>query len=772
MHFRCTVPAHHLEPGAVVRVRGERWHVLRVVTYESCIVAELAGADRDNHGAIARFILPFEEIDRVPTPSPLPKRVRPVVFRSVARRVLSSAVPAWTSLRAAAKARVTLLPYQLEPALAMTRGLSCRFLLADAVGLGKTIQAALLIAELLARDRDSRILIVTPAGLREQWRDELRDRFGIEAEVIDAAALARATAALPAGVNPWAVPGVVLTSIDFVKRPEVIRALEPLVWDLIAFDEAHGLAGRSDRATAAELLARRGRRVVAITATPHSGDSRAYERLRALGRLDADEPILVFRRSREAAGIASRRVLRLLRVRPSLEEAAVHRALDAYARRVWREAPKETAPTARLAMMVLTRRAASSVASLARSLERRMTLLEGRPGDDGFQLALPLGDGILRDDEEPDMELGVRGLADGAVEMRWLQRILALSRVAIGHESKVGTLRRLLRRSGEPAIVFTEYRDTLQHLRGILETGEEPHRCIATLHGGMTAAERAHEARRFTHGDARMLLATDAASEGLNLHHRCRLVINLEQPWTPLRLEQRIGRVDRLGQKRRVHAIGLVARDTAEESVIASLSARADTAEREAPFGGPSLREEAEVEVARLTTCRVLAPNAGRALDYERRSHRPIVCSLGRRRSRAYAAVRLSFVDRSGLELWDTIVGARVCLTTGEPVSFPTSLAEFHALICRRLRDDLRTSIEPLIAREEAMVQSLQARHGRLASPLVQAGLFDRRALRDAEAQQRIADQAALAASERIVALRRLLDPATGAQRLVFVVVA
>jgi ERCC4-related helicase len=842
-----------VKPGDVVLVRGDRWRVLHVTAHDACAVVDLTGVGDANRGATGSFILPFEIAEPIAPPCSAPRRVRPVVFRAVARRVLSEAAPAWTSLRAAAAAGVTLLAYQLEPAIAMTRGLACRFLLADAVGLGKTIQAGLLVAELLARERDARVLIVTPAGLREQWREELGDRFGIDAEVLDAAALARATAMLPAGVNPWAVPRVILTSIDFVKRPDVIRPLEPIVWDLVAFDEAHSLSGRSDRAAAADLLARRGRRVVAITATPHSGDPRAYERLRGLGSLGPDDPILVFRRSRADAGLPSRRVARLLRVAPTGDERAVHRALDEYSRRVWREAPADAAAAARLAMMVLARRAASSAASLARSLERRLALLVAPESASALQLMLPLDDGTVRDDEEPDAELGARGLSDLASERRWLERIHALARAAVERESKIAALERILRRAGEPAIVFTEYRDTLEHLAKVLAprnrtphtaAGESPRDAeeFARLHGGMTAAEREYQARRFTHGDAPVLLATDAASEGLNLHRRCRLVINLEVPWTPLRLEQRIGRVDRLGQERRVHAIGLVGRGTAEEAVVTALSARAATAEREAPYGGANFRADAEGEAARLGRCRALqpraritngvngpttpdtqriwvagpptttstqrrrgadtlrlcvsasprlvgqltrfiqtqrpTPKASAGSNLSRDCDRAVLCTFARHRSQLYAAIRLAFVDGSGFEVWNTVIGARCPAGTATFSKAMTSvIAETtspitlrHDVMLRRLRDDVRAATGPLIAREEAMLQALHVRHGRLAAPLVQPGLFDRRALRDAEAQRRIATEAAATAAERLVALRRAMDPVTGGQHLVFVV--
>jgi superfamily II DNA or RNA helicase len=778
--------------GDAVRVRGDRWRVLHVGSYEGCALVELAGTGNTNRAVTARFILPFETAEPVPSPRTEPKRVRPVVARAIARRVLAQATPAWTSLIAAAPARVRLLPFQLEPAIAMTHGLACRFLLADAVGLGKTIQAGVLIAELLARERDARVLIVTPAGLRAQWREELHGRFHIDAEVLDAAALARHAATLPVGVNPWAVPRVALTSIDFIKRSDVIRSLEPLVWDLVAFDEAHGLSGRSDRATAAELLARRARRVVAITATPHSGDSRDYERLCALGRFGPDDPLLVFRRSRSDAGVPSSRVMRLLRITPTHDELALHRALDSYARRVWREAPAESAPAARLAMMVLARRAASSAASLARSIERRLTLLADGSDPSEFQLALPLLDGILHDDAEPDAELGAPGLVDVGAERRWLERIRDLAHVALRRESKIAAIRRLLRRAGEPAIVFTEYRDTLDRLAGVLAPSPEH---LPRLHGGLTAAERDREVRRFTRGDACLLLATDAASEGLNLHHRCRLVINLEMPWSPLRLEQRIGRVDRLGQRRRVHAIGLMARDTAEEAVVTALSTRAATAEREAPFAGTNLRAEAEAEAARLHLCRTISPTRAGANSSSRArtdvgacehlsratDGRPFVSTLARRRRRIYAAVRLTVVDALGLDLWHTVVGADIpwsidALADGARkatlavADSRSPLVQFHQTALRRVREDLGTATRPLIAREKAIRDGLHAHGARLAAPLVQPGLFDRRALRQRDAQARVAADAVATATARIEALRRLLQPAAGERQLIFMV--
>lgn len=783
LHLSCAVMSSRIPPlerGETVRVRGERWRVVHMTPHDGCAVVELAGGESSNAGCRGRFVLPFEPIDRLPAAVDEPRVVSFAAWRSVARASLADAAPAWRSLRAAARADMALWPFQLEPALAMTHGLACRFLLADEVGLGKTIQAGLLVAELLARERDARVLIVTPAGLREQWREELQDRFAIEAAVIDAAALVRDQANLPEGVNPWAIPQVVITSIDFLKRADVIRSLEPLVWDLVAFDEAHALCGRSDRAKAADLVGARARRVVIITATPHSGDDAAYERLRALGRVGADDPLLTFRRSRREAEIPRARVMRRLYVTPTAAEARMHRALSAYAARVARDAPPEAAGAARLAMIVLARRAASSATSLAQSVERRIALLSAADGSTPEQLQLPLDEGQLAEDDEPFAELAAPGLRDPAVEERLLRDLLAIAR-AVGAESKIGALRRLLARTREPAIVFTEYRDTLSHVAAAVGAH------VAELHGGLTTAERAREARRFTHGDAHLLLATDAASEGLNLHHRCRLVINLDVPWSPLRLEQRVGRVDRLGQTRRVHASTFVARGTREALVAAALSSRSLRAEREAPFGeargaDATLRDAARIEASRLKTARELAASRRRADG----TGRPVLTLLPDKGTRLLLAMRLLFVDSTGAIVWDTITG--LALTSGrcngrsarvlrgwfrnsihEAASSLADASTFaHEAALTSLRCDVHAAIAPLLVRERAMLDRLNIGGARLAAPLLQPGLFDRRAAREAEAQRRVAAEAAARSADRIRALEQQRNVLPGERRLLF----
>src|SRR5688572_542143 len=152
-----------LRAGDVVRIRDERWRILTHAPLGDAAIIEAAGCDAWNRTMRARFLLPFEPIDRLPS-SPAPRVVRPGRWRRIVRRMLADAAPSWTSLRTVAHSNLTLIPSQLEPALALVGGHGCRFLLADDVGLGKTVQAGVMMAEVLARRPDARALVIAPAA--------------------------------------------------------------------------------------------------------------------------------------------------------------------------------------------------------------------------------------------------------------------------------------------------------------------------------------------------------------------------------------------------------------------------------------------------------------------------------------------------------------------------------------------------------------------------------------------------------------------------------
>ncbi len=469
-------------------------------------------------------------------------------------------------------AAIDLLPHQLEPAMAVVHRGATRLLLADEVGLGKTIEAGLVLAELHARGDLVRGLVLAPPGLRDQWVAELGGRFALEATVADAAWLRTCRATLPARINPWSVPGIFVASFDFVKRPEVFRSLEHVRWDAVVEDEAHLAAGDSERRAAADAIASRARVVLLLTATPHSGDPRSFDALCRIGSLEPDDRIVIFRRNRAQAGLERKRRVSLLRVQGAPAELLARRRLDDYVRRVWTGKAGPGRRDARLAMTVLLKRSFSGMAPLRRSLEARLARLDGAEPPAAAQLPLAWDDDLETADEAPADVLGAPGLTDQTEERAVVAALAELAGAAEARDSKLQALLRLLRRIREPAIVFTEYRDTLSALQQAL--GDE----AGVLHGGLDRTERAAVLCRFTSGAHRVLLATDAAGEGLNLQHPCRLVVNLELPWNPMRLEQRIGRVDRIGQTREVHAINLVAAATAESDVLARLVQRLDRA--------------------------------------------------------------------------------------------------------------------------------------------------------------------------------------------------
>lgn len=759
--------------GDRIVVRGARWRVTRCTPFAGCAALDLAP---DGPGAPRTLLLPY---DRPRRSSPPPLRVvsRRRWAHATAARLQTSFPPG--GLRFCPPG-IRLLPYQLEPALAMLRHGVLRLLVADDVGLGKTVEAGLIVNE-IARGRPlSRILVVCPASLVPQWEKEFELLFRMCPVRADAAWLRTVSRELPPDLNPWSLPGVYLSSIDFLKRAEVLSPLEAVRWDLLVLDEAHGATSGSHRRIAVDAAARRARRVVLLTATPHSGDDEQFASLCALGASPGSPPITIFRRTTADTPLAGRAARRtLLPVRPTQAEQRMHALLEAYTARVWIEARRRGTAAGELVATVLRKRALSSAGSLALSLRRRLRLLDGLPPEPS-QLILPLDEEEGTDGAPGDSVLSEPGLEEACTEREALQEIAAAAEAAAWEESKLGALLRLLRRVREPSIVFSEYRDTAARLAGeISRTGLVT--CL--LHGGQSPGERAGALGRFARGDA-VLVATDAASEGLNLQHVCRMVVHHELPWTPLRLHQRAGRVNRIGQTRRVHEIALVAAHTAEQLVLAPLVRRAG---RAAAFAGDGLAQQ-------LPESRVAGHILGGArLDLLRtRAPEPPVSSLDLRAEAADEAARLGLLRQvrrecgetrsggrpdvipvAGLQRlhrtptrWLVIVGSRLYTRHGEAIAHAVTgvTLEPPVMRCpRRAGEILRMARAALPAIEAAAVRLValdeerrglaaaaeavhrqveRALHERdrevyremasVAPQLVQAGLFDRRALRAA----------------------------------------
>jgi ERCC4-related helicase len=730
-------------PGANVIARTKRHVVVDVEEHENCRSVRLAAIE--GGGEAITLLHPFDRIDVLPA-ADRPKRAgRRRVARACAAAVRASYEAGQT--RTLVDARVRLLPYQIEPALAILRGEATRVLLADEVGLGKTIQAGLILSELRARQMLRRALILTPAGLREQWASELRGRFDLETTIMDAGTLGALQRSLPPWVNPWTLPGIALASIDLLKRDELLPQLEHIVWDVVVVDEAHHATGGTDRWRLAALACSRARFVVLITATPHNGDRSAFDELRRIGSLGTGEqPLRIFRRSRadvDARSVARR--TRLIRVRRTRLEVHVHRLLRSYTAQVWHEAGAD----GRLAMVVLRKRALSGAASLARSIARRLEGLRmaDPPGNSEAQLSLKftdtLGGELIEDDREPGRELSGKGLADVPTERQLLVELLEAARLAQRHDSKAAKLVVSLLACREPVIVFTEYRDTLEELWRRLQ----PHLAVSVLHGAMMPSQRQRSVDALENGDVRVLLATDAAAEGLNLQHRCRWLIHYEVPWSPVRIEQRNGRVDRIGQSRRVHAWHLVAKGTEEEDVLARLAARSLIAARDlgdqqlvaaVVFGDRPLVLPARATPRRSTEFHAGAAEASRVTLLRRlpvqlsTATRPL--RAGRRCGPVIGVVRAAVLDPRARLVASTCAAAR------GPALIAAEGAAAKALgrTGRRSIAVHRSFVRAVRLREAAI------RHAFATSTtsLLQPSLFDRHAVIEAEHRRRERERA------------------------------
>jgi hypothetical protein len=374
--------AERWSTGEALLVRGRRWIVLHEAQYTDCRTLRLTSDEHGRASDTRTFLLPFDRPRHLRSASSLAVTRPRRWIRHVTRMALD-ALP-FGGLNSAALSSVDLLPYQLEPALAMVRHGCTRIMIADAVGLGKTIQAGLILRQLSDRYESLRTLVVTPAPLRDQWMGELRRRFDLRAEIVTSPWLARTARERPPEIGPWQLPGTYICSFELIRRPEVLRPLEDVRWDLLVVDEAHAATSASARRAAVHAIALRARRVLLLTATPHGGDDEEFRALCRIGLPDGrSRPITLLRRSRNDVGLSERRRTKLLAVHLSDRERRAHRLLERYTSCIWREAGQRKDEGARLAATILRKRALSSMASLALSCRRRLSLLQAtRPSPD------------------------------------------------------------------------------------------------------------------------------------------------------------------------------------------------------------------------------------------------------------------------------------------------------------------------------------------------------------------------------------------------------
>lgn len=530
-------------------------------------------------------------------------------------------------------ARVDPLPHQLEAVyeyfLALPR---IRFLLADDPGAGKTIMAGLLLKELKIRGLVQRTLIVAPANLTFQWQREMKDKFRESFEVMRGEILRSQY-----GQNPWQEKDQVVTSVSWISRVEDAKeSLLRSRWDLIIVDEAHKMSAYShEKKTLAfqlgEALSERTDHYLLMTATPHKGDPENFRLFLSLldrdvyGDIKSLEEAMrrhsapfYLRRTKEALvsfpdgngdvhPLFTDRDVRTAKFDLDGDEYDFYDALTRYVEDQSIRASANESPQARaigFTMAMLQRRLASSVYAVRRSLERmrekRQRILEDPEKYRQEQIARKLPEDF--DDLTEQEQNAIRDELEGVVasidpadlreEIQHLGKLIDQARALQAREveSKLTKLREVLQEQnifGDPRmklLVFTEHKDTLDYLAGDGKDGRplgklrEWGLSVTQIHGGMkigdrdTPGTRIYAEREFRE-EAQVLVATEAAGEGINLQF-CWFMINYDIPWNPVRLEQRMGRIHRYGQTHDCLIFNFVAVNTREGRVLQKLLQR------------------------------------------------------------------------------------------------------------------------------------------------------------------------------------------------------
>ncbi|EFM48575.1 helicase C-terminal domain protein [Corynebacterium matruchotii ATCC 14266] len=487
-----------------------------------------------------------------------------------------------------------------------------RFLLADDPGAGKTIMAGLYLKELILRSSCERAIIVVPGGLVEQWRDELAQKFDLHFEVFNA------TSDDSTGKNPFEAHPYLIVRMDQIARNDrLMRLLEQVKWDVAIVDEAHRMAAHyslwageinaTKRFKLGQLLSETAHNFLLMTATPHSGKEEDFQSFMSL--LDRDRFEGQYRQGihrTDTKGLMRRMVkedLLTLDGRPlfperraytvpyelSRAERDLYEQVSDYVRDEMGKADAIQDGKRRnnvgFALMVLQRRLASSPEAILRSLERRKAKLRrsqreyDAPNDyDSAVSETNWAELEQQVDEVVDRATAAQDQVQLTHEIAVLDGLIATARRVRNQDEdrKWVELRKILESkvltgtNGEnrKIIIFTEHRDTLTYLEDKITTQLGSTDAVVTIHGGTPRHLRQAIREQFAHDPRTLvLLATDAAGEGLNLQ-RAHLMVNYDLPWNPNRIEQRFGRIHRIGQREVCHLWNLVAHNTREGDVF------------------------------------------------------------------------------------------------------------------------------------------------------------------------------------------------------------
>jgi ERCC4-related helicase len=490
------------------------------------------------------------------------------------------------------------LPHQIHLVHHILSSGNLNWLIADDVGLGKTIEAGLLIAALRQRGVARRILLVVPAGLTRQWQEDMRLKFGMDDFLIYGSDFDIQERRM------WRLFDHVIVSMDRAKGEDHLESLlQAERWDLVIVDEAHRLTRRqnglkferSQRYRMAETLREHSGNLVLLTATPHQGRSDQFSALLELLRpeftrefrhLEEHPEILadmVFRNRKsdvtdmEGNFIFHGQTSNMVAIGSNPELLELEKQLAAYLQRGYKASRLASGHKGRAIGFVMTvcrKLAASSIITLRHALARRLKRLRGELAS-SRALTTEVDERFLGETEEM-FESDPDEFFTG--EIAQLRTLIELCDEACLTDPKIAAFMSeiiepiLERNPAERVLVFTEYRGTQDYLVDHLSRTYGSAK-VHVVNGSMNVEERLHSIQAFeAHGQ--FLISTEAGGEGINLHRRCHILVNYDLPWNPMRLAQRIGRLYRYGQKKHVLAFNLQANESADDEIIGHMYTR------------------------------------------------------------------------------------------------------------------------------------------------------------------------------------------------------
>lgn len=612
-----TIPTYSL--GMLINSRRRLW---RVDAQDGSVLYVTAVDDAQEQ---RRLYLGLEQ----PQPGKIALPVANIVGYSQAQELMVRAfrlsmINSTAPLLALQRSRVIPVSYQLVPVVMGLELQRVRILIADDVGLGKTIEAGLVISELMSRGQARRILVVCPASLREQWVDALERFFHIESLIFSRQHRRGLERDMPAGMNPWEFHNVFVVSVDYAKLPEVKNQILEVPWDVAVIDEAHQVAKphqsgadhkvSMDRWDLAQSLAfsSKVRHLLLLTATPHNGYTDTFGsllRLLDVGAVSGPAHAPIIHRE-----VAKRHVVQRRRqdvdawltakerafperdqkeeiIQPSETMQAVIKAVENYGEMILDHAKDANMHVQTLAgwtVLHLHKRALSSPEALRRSLKNRREALEqqlmGLAESDAGLSADTARANVLDEDpgeqfDEDEIVNRAERVLPGTIdslkaELEALEELTALAKkltVALDTKLQDFLKKHLWGMLGKKpkVIVFTRYRDTMEYIETQIGKADRYKSVtVVPIHGGLNDAQRHEAFQKFERAERAVLVATDAISEGMNLQHIASQIIHYELPWNPNRLEQRNGRVDRFGQPEKVVTIRTLVMDETLDATI------------------------------------------------------------------------------------------------------------------------------------------------------------------------------------------------------------